>query len=359
MKRLPLFLAFLYCCNSFSQIRLEYGDFIQTNNNIKWAAETDALLNLMPKTAKYSVKNFYLKKLKESSIKVYKTNSDKYSVTSTTLTANTFKLENLDTISSQNLSNNSFPVIDDIVNIAANYATCICDSCARNELFEIFRVKQIISYGNSDLSIKNIFISPLCLKRNTSIGNINDLPLWNVLFNVAFSNGNEIKSQKENLLYLGEEEYKYDFNETAIIENKNKLTPTAPRLTQLIFDDCKKGILKIFDPEKGTEIPYKKLNTWGMQKVAIQVYDADGEGKGGIGKTRYMIQERNLDSLNRFKINQVLYFDRKNEVLLSVVKWIDILEPVITQSGIYLGNTSRFRFYPKNRKINYSNNLNH
>ncbi|MEI9956565.1 MAG: hypothetical protein WDM90_09760 [Ferruginibacter sp.] len=161
----------------------------------------------------------------------------------------------------------------------------------------------------------------------------------------CFFNGNEIKSQKENLLYLGEEEYNYDFNETAFIENKNKLTPRAPALIKLILDDCKKGALKILIPKREINSLFK-INSWGLQKVAVPVYDNDGE----VNKTLYVIPERNFDSLYRFRITQTFYFDKKNEVLLSNVKWIDILEPVITQSGIYLGNTARFRFYPKNRK---------
>ena len=347
MKFILLIAILTYCSNSFSQTRLEYGDFIQTNDNIKWAAETDALLNLMPKTAKYSLKNLYLKKLKDSGIISYQINSDRYSVTQVKLTFNQFNTRKFDSTANANISNDSYAAISETkeTEIASRYSFCICDSCSRNELFEIFKTKQVVCYGNADLFIKNILISPLCLKRNSSIGK----PVWDILFNVAFSNGDEIKYNKQDLLYLGDEEYYYDFNETSFIENKNKLTPRSPTLINLILDDCKKGKLKLFDPEKGIEIPYAKLKFWGQDKIAVIVYDADGEGKGEIGRTRYIRRERNFDSLNTFKIKQQLYFDKKNEILISVVQRIDILEPVITSQGVYLGNYARFRFFPKNK----------
>jgi len=237
----------------------------------------------------------------------------------------------------------------DSISNKLKHVTCICDSCSRSELFEIFRVKQIICYANAELSINNILISPLCLKSNNYTGNFNPAPIWDILFNVAFNSGDKVNSKQEDLVYLGEEEYYYDLNETAFFENKNKLTPRAPTLIRLILDDCKKRKLKLFDPEKGIEIAYAKLKSWGLEKIPIVIYDPDGVGMGG-SKTRYVMPERNFDSLNRLRIKQDLFFDMKNEVLISNVKTVDILEPVITQSGIYMGNAARFRFYPKNKR---------
>jgi len=346
MKSFLSILLLIYSCLCFSQKRLEYGDFIQLNRDIHWAAETDAFLNLMPKTAKYSIKNLYLRKLKDSGIIVYKINSDKYSVTSEKLTINSFEEKKFDTVLNANLSNESYPVILDTDSVNSRHAVCLCDSCARGELFEIFKVKQIVCYGNSQLFIKNILISPLCLKRNRYVGNMNDLPVWDVLFNTAFSNGNEITSKKEHLLYLGEEDYYYDLNEFSLLENRNLLTLRSPSLIQLILSDCKKGKLKLFDPEKGREIPYVKLKSWGLEKIAVPVYD----DLGNTISTKFIMPERNFDSLNRFRIKQELFFDTKKEVLISVVKSVDILEPVFTSIGIYLGNSSIFRIYPKNKK---------
>ena len=69
---------------SFAQNSPSYTAFIQRDSEIKWAAECNKIINLTPKVGDYSIKQFYLTKLKNSSVNCYNLNDDKRSVSATT-----------------------------------------------------------------------------------------------------------------------------------------------------------------------------------------------------------------------------------------------------------------------------------
>ncbi|UAY53313.1 hypothetical protein [Ferruginibacter albus] len=80
MKNIWLLILLIPSLKAVSQKKLEYGDFIQWDNKIEWAFETDQYFDLTPKIPKYSITDWYLKKLKTSGINSYKINRDGYSV---------------------------------------------------------------------------------------------------------------------------------------------------------------------------------------------------------------------------------------------------------------------------------------
>lgn len=326
----------LLLCNFFltlsAQKRLEYGDFIQWDNKIRWAMEIDNYLDLTPKIPKYSITSWYLKKLRTQGIAAYQLNNDKYSVTENKLSHNDWnKNLSIDTINFRNLfRGQEMRISEESVNAAKG--NCLCDSCYVSTLFDIIKVKQLIYYKNAKFYISNVMLTPMCLK--DSLEYDNEFSRWYGLFNVAFNYKQDI-TPAANMVYIGNVEKTYDFSIPNVNSpQKRLLTTRNPRIMSMMYEDLKKGLITPYDPDDKTR--KRKLKDVFLRispEMLIQDYDSLGNPVG----TRKIRQEVNKDSIYNFKISQDVYFDMEKEVLVSKVKSVTIQANIITSTGVNLG----------------------
>jgi hypothetical protein len=343
MKKLLLTFFFLYSCNCFSQTRLEYGDFVQSDNNITWAAETDVYLNIAAKTPRYSIKNWYLQKMRDSGIIAYRLNEDGFSVSPYKLNQRNFDTANKEnfTVYENPFLKLSFPLSDS--DRVINSTRYNCANCDKIYLLDLFRVKQILYYSRGKLNISNILITPLYFKDSFMTTETTIVKNWNGLFNVAFNNSINNTINNDNIVTLGTESKVYDLKNSFkwYLEKTKILTARSSDLIRLIIQDIKNKKIQAYDPEKKILISPSKIDNWKLEKVPVTIYDSTGMVFG----TKYILPERNYDMISKFKIEQEVFFDRKKEVLYSKIKSVTVLYPVVTSSGISLGDAELFKFY--------------
>ncbi len=343
MKKLLLTYFFLYSCNCYSQIKLEYGDFIELDNDIAWAAETDVYLNIAAKIPKYSIKNWYLQKLRDSGITAYLLNKDGSSVSPYKLTLSIF-----DATTKENFIVYENPFLKLPFQLSdsdrvINSTRCKCENCDKLYRLDLFRIKQILYYSRGKLNIRNILITPLCFNDSFMTTETTIVKNWNGLFNVAFDNSVNNNTTNDNNIILGTENKVYCLKNsfTDYLEKTKILTTRSADLIHLLIQDIKSKRIQAYDPEKKTLISSSKIDNWKLEKVPVTIYDSTGIVIG----TRYILPERNYDMISKFKIEQEFFFDRKKEVLYSKIKSVTVLYPIVTSSGISLGDAELFKIY--------------
>lgn len=326
--------------NCFSQKSLEYGDFIQSDNSIQWAMETNNYLDLTPKIPKYSITAWYLKKLsKEKQITVYNPEPNGFSFNRYILARKDWnKNVSLDTINYTQLFHDRKNFLSG-EQILASKGNCLCDSCYKPFLFDVLQVKQILYYKKGKLNISNVLLSPLCL--NGAVAGESDMFTWYRLFNVAYNNKPSL-SPTANMVFIGNIDSRYNLSgQITPSDNKRLLTSKTSDLMRMINDDYQKGLFSIYNPNTGKRITNKKYFTQSNDSLTVPTYDSTGT----IAGYKIVSPELNLDSFYNFKINQDVWFDPIHEVLISKVKSVTVQKKVITSAGIYLGNSDFATIY--------------
>ncbi|MBK9570314.1 MAG: hypothetical protein IPO53_10660 [Chitinophagaceae bacterium] len=83
MKKYTTTLAFVFTVfSSFAQTPTFYTAFIQQDTAIQWAAESDKVINLSPKINAYSLKKWYLDKIRKGAATAYKIKESRDGVSS-------------------------------------------------------------------------------------------------------------------------------------------------------------------------------------------------------------------------------------------------------------------------------------
>src|SRR6185503_1499562 len=161
----------------FSQNR-SYTAFIQLDTSIKWAAECDKVINLSPKVKDYSLKKWYIDKLKTGSVTAYKINNETRVLSSYELSMPGLErqewLKDLSVVPGRSKKPQDWYVIDKIkkendqlFTYRAGQLNESADSCCGCDESDAFRAKQIITYKNARFDIYTVFISPLCLRKTS------------------------------------------------------------------------------------------------------------------------------------------------------------------------------------------------
>lgn len=353
MKFIFILFSILFVSKSFAQSKLEYGDFIQWNNKIEWAAETDQYIDLTPKIPKYSIKNWYLQRLRDSGIATYAINPNGYSVTKTFITKNNFSLlPGTDTISDDRIFGETelkytLRNLDTTSLFYKNLTNCACSNCSHSSLIDIIKVKQLVYYKDAKFHITNVLLTPMCIRgEGTYSGDLTA----NRLFNVAFNNDSDIEPNKQ-MIFIGTIEKIYNFNPdiTKFPEERKILTARNPYLMRLILRDWQKNKIIAYNPEK-LIIETKGHFPITPQKFEIPVFDSLGEQI----RTETREMEINIDSFYHFGITQDIYFDTVHEKLISKIKKVNIEQEIYTNAGIYLGKADCATiFYDKKKYSNY------
>ncbi|HWR33205.1 MAG TPA: hypothetical protein VN451_06760, partial [Chitinophagaceae bacterium] len=322
--------------NGYYTIPIHYDTAIQ------WAAECDKVLNLSPKINKYSLKKWYLNKLKNSSVTAYWKNSGGSNISSYSLSMPGLQTQEWLRGLSIELSPNKHPqewyFIDNAISgyerlkYRGGLLKITADSCCGCDEADAFRAKQVLNYKNGKFSINNIFISPLCARQTEKP------PFeWYPLCNVAYNDNLERKfpGLSKDVVLLNTNEVDYDFSRENPSSYDSVLTVYRTDIGNLIYQDMLKGRLKAIEIETGKVIPVKKILARGMPADTMAVYDINDASK--ISAFRVEQRERNPRDFNRIRIRQDLYFDFQNEKLYSIVRSVTLLQVVRLPNGMIRG----------------------
>ncbi|MEP7237932.1 MAG: hypothetical protein ABI685_08710 [Ferruginibacter sp.] len=128
----------------------------------------------------------------------------------------------------------------------------------------------------------------------------------------------------------------------SLIKNDPALTSAIGKeVSLIIMNAIAKGKLKAIDPETNKPIPAKEIFTWKMTGDTIPEYDMEGNIK------RYLVvkREHSSDNLNQVRVYQDWYFDVSTGKFNTVIKWIELMEDISSNQGIYLGKAALCRIY--------------
>lgn len=330
-KNVTTFLLVSTLLNASAQ-KSYYTIPIQHDTAIQWAAESDKVINLSPKINEYSLKKWYLDKLKNGSITAYTKDNGSSAVSSYSLSLP--GLEKQDWLKGLSVElpsyknpkewyfvDNSKPKNDyDRFKYRVGGNKFSADSCCGCDEADAFRTKQVLSYKNGKFSISNVFISPLCARQTGTT------PIeWYPLCNVAYNDNLERKfpGLSKDVVLLNTDEVDYEFNRGNPSPFDSVLTVYRTDIGSLIYQDILKGRIKPVDIESNKSIPTNKFLTWKMPADTMAVYDINDPSK--ITEYRVVQAERSSSEFSRLRIKQDLYFDFKNERLYSVIRSVQLL----------------------------------
>lgn len=353
MKKITTTLALAIACLSApAQKNNYYTIHIQLDTAIQWAAECDKVISLSPKVSEYSLKKWYLDKLKNGSVTAYTKEKGSSAVSSFDMTLPniekqdwlkglTVEVSPLKYPNQWYFIDNSIPKNNyDRVKYRGGQLNFSSDSCCGCDEADAFRAKQIINYKNGKFSIYNVFISPLCARKTDKA------PFdWYPLCNVAYNDNAERKfpGLSKDAVLLNTDEVDYEFSRENPSPFDSVLTVYRTDIGSLIYQDILKRRIKPIDIESGKLMPVNKFLTWKMPSDTMAVYDINDISK--ITAYRVVQSERSSSEFSHLRIKQDLYFDFKNERLYSVIRWVIIMLPVKSYDGRIRGYMQYCKIY--------------
>lgn len=128
----------------------------------------------------------------------------------------------------------------------------------------------------------------------------------------------------------------------SLVKNDPALTSEIGKpLPLIILEAIEKGKLKAIDPETNKPIPAKEIFTWRTGTDTVPVYD----NEGNITKYQALKRIHSSDNFNEVRIYQDWYFNVSTGKFSTVIKWIELMQNIITSQGIFIGMTALCRIY--------------
>ncbi|HMG82219.1 MAG TPA: hypothetical protein VK559_04220 [Ferruginibacter sp.] len=346
---IALLSLFTFSIQAFSQSQPSYADFLQKDAKIQWAAEYDQLIEITPLVKKFGITEILSKQIQKNGAVV------NYHIENGTLTRSTsFTVDSFR--SDINYSFGYAPynkyflqsnAVYDTSPFIENEKKCACDGSLHKNKFDIYKIKQLIYYKNAKLYVKNILVTPVCLKRVIdSQDSIIPQFVWQSAYSSCYNNGQHgalTAAVKSKCIDLGNSEavydLSYDINDTT--NTANILTKGNPGFSHHLYQDITDGKVTAVDPMNYSVISSKSILQYGVPDMEVPVFDSVGVQIG----MDTVHQEVNLDSFYLFNINQHFYFDTANNILYSTVNYINVYKRIITSQGVYLGTMVFYRVY--------------
>jgi|GEM_PF-5423201 hypothetical protein len=343
MKFQLALLLCLLCCSVFAQQDATYKDFIQQDNKIQWVAEYDQLIEITPAIKKFGIRELLSQQIaKKGYIDNYHIQNEKL-VMIKSFTIDSFRsapdiYKGFDININQLDSQNPFVI---------NEQKCSCEGGVQKNKFDVYKIKQLLYYANAKLYIKNVLVTPLCLKRiGDADANGYSQLVWQSAYSSCYNGGSPealTPQLKRKCVDLGNSEAEYDLRYDPMDSSfsANVLTKKKPYFPHHLYQDLIDGKITAVNPVGYKVIPAKKVIGYGVPIIEVPVYDSDGV-QIGVRKTS---PEVNIDSFYNYGINQHFYFDSVNDKLYSEINYINVYENVVTSQGINLGSTVIYRVY--------------
>jgi len=223
---------------SFTQNKIEYANFIQSDTSIKWAAICNYYINLTPVNPNFNLSNYFFENLKKGIIETYKENTNNFSVIPSTTTYNSLK-ENLvfEKYNPQKANwvfyyDERHDATEEIFNADSNE----CDSCL-NKRISLFKLKQLLYYKDHQLKIKNILINPIVYKKKIDEHKEDAMyaETMNILFDSSATENNVIP---KSAIFINRTCNRITLLPTGIVENKI-LTINNWSLTRILYNELR------------------------------------------------------------------------------------------------------------------------
>ena len=333
----------LLCCSAFcfAQNRIEYANFIQSDTTVKWAAVYTSYVNLTPVNPNFSIRNFYVNKLKQQGATAYTEGENAFAVTSSKIDYSKY-VEGMKKVDYVPSKMNWWFRFDDKKNAIETIFTeesNDCDTCMVKNMVSFFKVKQLLYYKNNQFSIQNILLSPVIYQKekHTFKENATYFETSNFAFNEIKSADVAIPATAKligrscnNLVLLPSPD--------ATAENKI-LTLSDWNLSHIFYHDIKQKKIQAYStnksiyPDSKSILDSRKIEAYENTTMEVPMYDSLGELTG----YKKVIPEVNFDSIYNFTLVQDFYFDFTNEKLYSKLIALVPRLPVFTGSGILVG----------------------
>lgn len=325
---------FLQSLKLFSQETIPYGDFIEKDTAIKWAAESDQIFDLTPKTSRFSIKNRLINKLNNEGLFVYIIDTNNRTVAKELATKINYKT-----------FQSSFDITKDIfsreichydylpLNSIKELKDDVSDSKKLQSKIDFFTVKQILYYKNGKINISNVLICPTLFEKHNK-----EEYLLNgkFLFNACFNNSSDENISTNNLQYIGNFNVEYKFNyKTEFRENNTQIiTLREAELINPIMDDFQARMFDVIDIKTNTKVPRGKFLSYNMPMDTVDVTEPESNHRF------YEVRQSSImtEHLNTFKINQDIFWDSVQLKLISKVNEVVIKAPYLDRKyhqGLY------------------------
>jgi hypothetical protein len=211
MKPILLF-TLLFCTAAEAQESMRYAAFTDTDTSVRWAAESDKIICLMPRSINSSLNRIYRSRLAKGQLQSWAASQD-LSVQQEPVTATDLRqrrrpepVSNRDARSQ--LERQLRPFLD-----TTALAPLFDDTSTRSDL-ELFRVRQLVYYRKGRFYVDNILVTPLSRERD-SAGNA-----WYSYFSTSFrkpSPNAVLPAQPaKGWIYLGTSTVNYHLNLSAM-----------------------------------------------------------------------------------------------------------------------------------------------
>ena len=336
---------FLLLITTNATAQKQYGDFIQQDDSIQWAAEYTQILNLTPKLAKYSIREQAFKKANEKGcIESYKIVNENF-VKSEFCLADTLNKSSKVYSYSSPYTYHLLLYGNELEKFFKKESSSSFLDNAFKTKFQIDEVKQILYYKNAQLYISNALVSPLYLESAIDTTILSSVFNWKKYYSVC-NNIEPTKkitpAAKKKLIYLGEASVMYNFTNNVDDETRGfkVFTKLKQDFYRNLYSDIFENKVTAVD-EYNNVIDGVKVQEVKNPPIEIPSFDSSGNQNG----TRLAFNEINFDSFYYFKITQEVYLDTVKNVLLSEVKYLDVCKNVYSDIGIYFGIGPYFRVY--------------
>jgi len=357
-KLLPLLLPCSLLVNiCFAQQRIEYANFIQTDTAIKWAAVYSSYVNLTPINPNFSIRNFYMNKLKKQGAITYLEDTAAFAVVTASVNYDQFKagIKKMNYNATKMNWRFSFDENPDAFEALFNQESNPCDTCALINRISLYKIKQLLFYKNYRLQVRNILLCPVIYKKTdtTSKEETEYFETSNFAFDEIHDDSSNIPSTATFICRSGQR-LNLLASTTNTTPGNSILTLHNWNLTSLLYKDIKQQKIKAYDTENSIYpnpkkiLNYRKIEAYKVDSIVIPVYDSPTQGEVQYIKTA---PEINFDSLCNYTLIQDFYFDFEREKLYSKVVAFVPSMPVVTSQGIFLGYTDYWGvIFPEEKK---------
>lgn len=340
-KSLTIFLL-CSCIFCAAQQKIPYANFIQTDTAIKWAAICNSYINLTPSNLNFSIRDFYIEKLKKGYLKTYIEDSPYLKVTPVEISyQDVIKNINYKPYDGGRMINWVYHYDErhDASEEIFNSDKDNCDTCLSVNKLNLFKVKQLLFYKNHQLQIKNILLTPILYKKKET--ERDESSMFAELPNVIFDNGKGKSGIPGSAVFMGRSCNHLELIPSIddIVNGSKILTVDDWNLTALLFKDAKRGNLKFYNVEKEINPNVKSIfrkdtiEYYGSRLYDVPIYDTEGNVTG----TKLIREEMNLDSFYNYQLIQDFYFDFENEKIYSQLVALAIQRRIYTSVGDYIG----------------------
>ncbi|MBL0355398.1 MAG: hypothetical protein IPP72_00240 [Chitinophagaceae bacterium] len=300
---------------------VSYADFIQKDTAVKWAAIYNSYVNLTPVNPSFSIRDFYLEKLKKGKVKAYVE-------VDSTLKAKVVNITHADVIKNLKYIPPAYEAMmnwmfgydgkpDSSESIFLNDLN-LCDTCLERNKLEFFKVKQLFYYRNNQFYIKNILFAPVIYTRNEAM-QTRGLRFAEVA-NIGFDNRPGVIKIPSSAIYIGRACNNIQLSlMNDILHGCKLLTDSSPDLSPILLTDAKCGRIKFYDTEKSIYqdskfvIDKDSIESFRQKFVEVMLYDSTGQA---VDNRKIKI-DIDIYSMDNYKLVQDFYFDFKNERLYS------------------------------------------